>query len=290
MGKIPIQFLLAFTEPSSHGSTSLLVATNEPENERNGIQLSKGQDESSNNLDYYNMLFWDHEDWTFNFQYVLSRESDAGSSDHDHLLLQEIEANNAQELRLKDIVLQLTLMHDCMYETGFDLLMAQDVFTASNMKEFVATYFEQLADYYPIIHRPSFDCTRVSLPLLLSIFLFGSLCSVPQDAALSTRQFFDVSEEYIFNALRELTRDGKRIPDSDEELQILQAAFIMNIIQNGTNNETTRRRVRIHRHPSLVSSLRSSDILTAKRQEYSTLQENNELKWHRFIHEEIRIR
>ncbi|KAF7906168.1 hypothetical protein EAF00_000447 [Botryotinia globosa] len=144
------------------------------------------------------------------------------------------------------------------YHDDFEESLA-DIFTTTNFETFVQTYFLQLHQFYPIVHRPTFDYETACLPLLLAIFLFGSLCSAPSDSTLSARKVFDVAEEYIFNhpTMQQLHHSNSTCVSPEETIGVLQAAFIIEVVQKGTNNVETRKRLRIKRHLLYIAALRS---------------------------------
>ncbi|SMY28595.1 unnamed protein product [Zymoseptoria tritici ST99CH_1A5] len=77
---------------------------------------------------------------------------------------------------------------------------------------------------------------------------------------------------------------------SHEAVEVLQAALIMEIIQNRTNNVQTRRRLRIQRHPRLVAALRNHEIFEAVGEHPLQINRSVQPAWQEFIREETRIR
>ncbi|KAH9204381.1 hypothetical protein DL95DRAFT_496564, partial [Leptodontidium sp. 2 PMI_412] len=146
--------------------------------------------------------------------------------------------------------------------------------------------------YYPIIHRPTFNCETVSLPLLLVIFLFGSLGCAPTDFTLSARKFFDVAEEYIFDhpTMQQLHHGYTNWAVSEAQIEVLQAALIIEIVQNGTNNVETRRRLRTRRHPRYIAALKSCGLFQAAGEVLEQTLESGQSKWKSFVSKEVRKR
>ncbi len=142
--------------------------------------------------------------------------------------------------RANEMVSQLSMTYDFIKKNdpeapvSFDKALAECVFTETNLRQFVRAYFHHLHWYNPIIHRPTFHIETAHLPLLLAVFLFGSLCCTPQDAALSAREFFDLAEEYVFShpTLKRPVEDRGSGGGSSEEIEILQAALTIEIVQN----------------------------------------------------------
>jgi hypothetical protein len=164
-----------------------------------------------------------------------------------------------------------------------EMASAQTVFTAENLHSYVAAYFDYAHPHFPFVHRASFDVLSVSLPLLLAVFMTGSVHCVPQDGALSARSFFDLAEEYVFDMLQRLLIDDDST-DGDW-IQTVQAALLMHALRINSNDVHIRRRLRIRRHPMLVASARNLDLLVTKRSAYLAARD-----WDRFVAEETRIR
>ncbi|KAH7069106.1 hypothetical protein BKA63DRAFT_520659 [Paraphoma chrysanthemicola] len=165
----------------------------------------------------------------------------------------------------------------------FPVHTATAVFTATNFDDCIWSYFTIFHPQHPFIHWPTFDVYTVSLPLLLAVAFAGSVHCIPRDAALSTRSFFDIAEDFIFERLR--TEAVNKSSQKTGALEIAQAAVLIIGLQISFNDEATRRRIRISRHPELVASIRSLGLT-------STVQtcELNTDEWEAFIAEESRVR
>ncbi|KAL1620816.1 hypothetical protein SLS56_009483 [Neofusicoccum ribis] len=176
------------------------------------------------------------------------------------------------QARMQEAVVQLSKTHASMARDGasdnaeFDWCLAESVFTVDNLRDFEWAYFHRIHRHNSVIHRPTFDCEKVSLPLLLAVFLFGSVYSAPLDSALSARYFFECAEEYIYThpTFRSLVDDLPTERGTVDEIQVLQAAVTIQTLQYGVNNKTTRRRIRVERHPHLVTAVRSAGFFQAK--------------------------
>ncbi|KAI1392463.1 uncharacterized protein F4822DRAFT_129948 [Hypoxylon trugodes] len=198
--------------------------------------------------------------------------------------------------RLEELIKQLADAHHVMRFNGvtseldFNIDLARSVFTAQNAEYFLAVCFQHIHPYHPIIHPPTFNCEKVSLPLLLAVFLYGALFSVPLDDAISAHSFFRVAEEYIFNHpdMKRLAEPNNNSSNMGDSLEILQAAFSITVIQNSRNDEITRRRIRVQRHPYLVAATKMTGVLQAKHQ--LDLSGYTASDWDQFIKEETGIR
>ncbi|KAI5463568.1 hypothetical protein BGZ63DRAFT_195533 [Mariannaea sp. PMI_226] len=199
--------------------------------------------------------------------------------------------------RMDEIISEMAKTHEQMRrdfpnECGeFDISLARKVFTTYNLEHFVWVYFHRVHPYHPILHPPTFDCEKASLPLLLAIFHYGALFSAPIDDAMSARSFFHAAEEYIFNHrdMRQLLLSGRATePCSRTTLEVLQAALSILLIQNSKNDETVRRRIRIEKLPRFNAAIRYSGAFRAKHQVDVT--EYVASTWEQFIDAELRIR
>lgn len=189
--------------------------------------------------------------------------------------------------RLQSIVLELSRLGGSPGSSTekqiFDVDHAQSIFSVDNLIEFILAYFLGLHHHFPFLHRPTFCPQEVASPLLLAIFLAGSASSAPRDHALAARQFFFVGEVYIYGCLENYLRtfSGKI---NKEGIEILQAALLINSIENQLNDPGIRRRVRTQGHTSLVAALRALKILSMKHDHASRS------SWHSFMEREACIR
>jgi hypothetical protein len=165
----------------------------------------------------------------------------------------------------------------------FPLDLARAVFTSNNVAEYVSAFFSYFHPHTPFIHRPSFDIQTVSLPLLLTISFLGSVFATPQDDALTARYFFDLGEEYIFGLLHQASTHSNY--SIDESVQIVQAAVLIHALQMDSNNDSIRLRIRTHRFPAIVASMRRLDLFMTSRTLHSKFIDRDQ-----FIIEETRIR
>jgi hypothetical protein len=168
----------------------------------------------------------------------------------------------------------------------FSVDAAKAVFTEENFEECSWAYFTVYHPQQPLIHWPTFDMHTVSLPLLLAVVFGGSVHCIPTDGALSTRSFFDLGEDFIFENLRNVVAT----PDLGHDrhgLEALQAALLIVALQSSFNNEAARRRVRISRHPELIAAIRSLKLLEPAQAMRTS---NGIPEWTAFIEEESRVR
>lgn len=208
-------------------------------------------------------------------------------------LTSDLETTSVLEARLNELLSQLSAKRNSMLEcdsdtkASFDLQLAKDVFTVANVRLFVCDYFHYFHDQFPVLHKPTFDSQTASLALLLTVVLFGSMASYPSDVSIAIRQFFDVAEAYIFDHLisKHLLHEACNI---HHEIELLQAALLFLMVQNNSNDLTTRRRLRSQRIPTLVAAVRASGLFAYKRQHLVTGKDRPE--WRLFVFDELRLR
>lgn len=143
------------------------------------------------------------------------------------------------------------------------------LFTEDVILELIGSFFCRRHWQWPIIHWPTFDTEKVALPLLLAAALTGAASSHPDDYAaryrLSARACLKTAEKYIFAALEDIgDTTTASSGDSDEVIQICQAALLISALQTSIHDEETRRRVIMNRHPSLISALRRFGLMCTK--------------------------
>ncbi|KAJ5760675.1 hypothetical protein N7520_007831 [Penicillium odoratum] len=171
-----------------------------------------------------------------------------------------------------------------------DMMKLTALFKVSNIATFISAFFQSLHWHLPIIHFPTFDPGNVSNPLLLAIFLSGATYTTPLDSASLSPWIFDAAEEYIFRKILNLTKtptskDGMHILPT---VQLVQAALVMEMLQFGRDDMQTRRRIRIMRHPFLVSTIRSLGIFQLKRRTAPATHDDR--TWRILVAEEVCIR
>lgn len=171
-----------------------------------------------------------------------------------------------------------------------DIMELTAMLSVSNISAFISAFFQSLHWHLPIVHFPTFDPGNVSNSLLLAISLAGAAYSLPMDGANFSPWIFDVAEEYIFRQIANLSNAAT--PKDPTHLmptvQLIQGALIMEMLQFGRDDIQTRRRIRIIRHPCLVSTIRSLGILKLKR---STAPKTcDDWTWRMLVAEEMCIR
>ncbi|KAH8802999.1 fungal-specific transcription factor domain-containing protein [Xylogone sp. PMI_703] len=293
-GRIPISFLMEFTDPSPY-ATSTAIAEVSIEQTYMESEITHSYLQPSDNSFTTGMFFWDLGDGFISLVDMFSSESveEYSSSQYDPLF--QLQGSVVLESRMSDIVSQLSITNSMLrsrhgFQGDFNIQLAESVFTVANLRHFVRVYFDRFHGHIPIIHRPTFNIESASLPLLLALFLFGSQCSVPLDLATSTQKFLDIVEEFVFSHPtfgRSFQYDHEARSTSDT-IQALQAALLVQIMQNSTNDITAQRRSRLERYPCLVTAVRLSGLFRVRRR--CSLQDPAGFNWQQFIFDEMRIR
>jgi hypothetical protein len=197
--------------------------------------------------------------------------------------------------QLNDIMMELvetskSLIKD--QQQPLDVTGLASLFTVTNVSTFISTFFHSLYWHLPVVHFPTFDPGNVSNPLLLAIFLSGAIYATPLGGAALPSRLLDVAEEYIFRRIislsmvdTPLTEDLARFSPT---VQLIQSALITEMLQFGQEELQTRRRIRIIRHPCLVSIMRSLGFFHLKRTMAPKVCDDR--AWRRMVAEEVCIR
>ncbi|OGE58237.1 hypothetical protein PENARI_c001G06308 [Penicillium arizonense] len=171
-----------------------------------------------------------------------------------------------------------------------DFMELSTLLGVSNISASVSAFFHSLHWHLPVVHFPTFDPGNVSNSLLLSIFLSGATYTFPLDGGALPSSLFDVAEEYIFRNIANLAavpspKDSTHLLST---VQLIQSALIIEMLQFGRDDMQTRRRIRIVRHPCLVSTIRSLGIFQLKRRTAPKV--CDEMTWKALVAEEVCIR
>lgn len=297
--RIPIDFLLGLTNPAAFSvSESISARVGDDDSPELAVPLGLGLGYGIPTSEDDAGMSWE----SFGAPGLFTPEFSPESVDNDSQLdTHRCVSTGSSTLaaRMHDLVQQLSKTHERMVfngtanESSFALELAQSVFTVDNLVYFMGVYFRRVHPSQPVIHRPTFDCETALLPLIIALFSFGALFSAPIDHALSARSFFDVAEEFIFShpTFRRLANEpvSSHSGLGKEDIEILQAALVIVVAQNGMNNRSTRRRIRIERHPRLNAVLRILGIFAA-RHEPPNMADSAVVRWEKFVRDESCVR
>ncbi|KAH7069228.1 hypothetical protein BKA63DRAFT_451013 [Paraphoma chrysanthemicola] len=289
---ISVEFLLNFTDPSGYRPSAAIAA--------DAINLNSIEDSTGiqgppfylrNPPTSHDQSFSNTDETAFmNLFFPAPAPSDEFAKAEPRprrYPISESEGTFALEIRAREIVSQLGARQSRMQESdggaqaNFDAPLADAVFTVANIQHFIWGYFHYFHDQFPILHQASFDVQTASLPLLLTVVLFGSMSYNPSDASITIQQFFDVAEAYVFDQVR-------WVCTLDDDIEKLQAGLLFLMLQNNCNDLSVRRRVRLQRIPQLVGALRAAGVFAYRRKHYIT--NNDNIRWQNFVYDEVRLR
>ncbi|PCG98337.1 Transcription factor [Penicillium occitanis (nom. inval.)] len=174
-----------------------------------------------------------------------------------------------------------------------DITELDALFTMENLTTFITAFFHSLHWHMPVVHCPTFDPATASNNLLLAIFLAGAVYTIPfngTDLSLPP-SLLSVAEEYIFRKVVNLSTSTL---SSDQlvkgyAIETVQAALILEMLQFSQGDPLIRRRIRIVRHPCLVSTIRSMGLFRYRRRQEPGVV-CDEGKWRELAVEEVCIR
>ncbi|KAJ5675251.1 uncharacterized protein N7477_005185 [Penicillium maclennaniae] len=152
-----------------------------------------------------------------------------------------------------------------------DIMHLTTVFGVSNMSSFISVFFHAFHWHLPIVHSPSFD-------------------PVMDDTTTSSSWIIDVAEEFIFRQVLHLLTVSSPMDPANllSTVQTLQSALIIEMLQFARDDLGTRRRIRIIRHPCLVSTVRSLGIFHLKRSAIPL--SCDDVTWKNLVAEEMCLR
>lgn len=166
------------------------------------------------------------------------------------------------EGRLQELVSKLITAHHKLSERNdgevppFSEEMRTILFTVPNLIDFSRLFFDHWHANCPILHQPTYNLEIVSLPLMFVVFLIGAAYSSPRDTASLAVTCGALCEEFVFEneELKSILRTERG--DDSTNLQIVQAAFLVSVLQNWQNGPLARRRMRNRRYCDIVTSAR----------------------------------
>jgi hypothetical protein len=148
-------------------------------------------------------------------------------------------------------------------------LRAIDSVSASNIEDFTRSYFSNFHKHAPIVHKQSFDLSRVALPLLLGVYCIGAIYSRNILEAEQVKALFDLIEVSIFES--DSIKDKYEVgtpstvlfegPDAfQRRLEELQGMYLLVVAQFFSGNPVAKQRAANHRFSSAVKVLILSSI------------------------------
>lgn len=130
--------------------------------------------------------------------------------------------------------------------------------TGEKIPRFISLYFRNWHLNCPILHRPSFDPSKIPIGLVISVVFIGAMYSKDQTERLAAKKLVDVAELVVFDSdifsvdvgvTRSLQGDTIETPapvnqqDRDWEIfQELQAGYLMVVAQYWGGSRISKRR------------------------------------------------
>ncbi|OGM49802.1 hypothetical protein ABOM_001512 [Aspergillus bombycis] len=250
INKIPVEFLLNYTDPASKTlyDVQRMLA---------GCDKSLGEYTFSGECQMPN-FDGSTEQWMGLFQLFVNT-SVFDKSDQDQYLMYGLADTKELSNTVSRIIGLLKHSHESQFNNGGQVVMeeAGRFFSPSNVTLFVNAFFEHSYKSTRFIHKASFNVHTISSQLLLAIVLMGATCISPQDATTAA-VYSNVAEHLIFDGHgfgRVLNTDNPSLTELD--MEILQAAMLILVIQGWKDDITIKRRIRTQRFPALVCAARA---------------------------------
>jgi len=125
----------------------------------------------------------------------------------------------------------------------------------SKMKMFVKLFFDQWYPHCPILHKPTFDLTTVPALLLAPVILMGACMSDIEDERIKGKLYAEIVEKLVFShPLLSLYSNCDVVGDTDlSPVKVMQAAYLMCLLQNWEGNDAAKKRIRQYRFITLIA-------------------------------------
>jgi hypothetical protein len=300
MGNEPFYFLLRFTDPSVKRDRLAIAETAGCSIRRNLAAVYSSLENSllpdNSSLQFLINDFVDPGLFTLNSS---AAEDDYRLSEYlsdDATFAVSVLPNQLHTIATELVETSQSMMFDDDRQKNVLEIAALDsLFTVPNLSMFITAFFHSLHWHMPIVHCPTFDPGKVSNCLLLAIFLAGAAYTVPFNGADLPPTLLTVAEEYIFRRIANLSTTTCLDNQTQDYYSLLgptietvQAALIVEMLQFSQGDPLTRRRIRIIRHPCLVSTIRSLGLFNLKRRMAPVCCEDS--GWRELVEEEVCIR
>ncbi|KAH6719294.1 hypothetical protein BKA61DRAFT_472893 [Leptodontidium sp. MPI-SDFR-AT-0119] len=155
-----------------------------------------------------------------------------------------------------------------------EVIDAIELITAETIASYIKLYFKHWHKHAPMIHEPTFNPCTAALPLVLSLMSLGGMYSKESEDVAKLKLLLDIIEAYIFSIPglsdeydmpgRMYVKHGETASPEWQQYQLeeLQGAYLMIVLQYWTGNPTARTRVRQQRFPKIVHIFHLLDVLT----------------------------
>ncbi|KAJ5116127.1 hypothetical protein N7456_000475 [Penicillium angulare] len=263
-GQLSVPFLLNYSAPSNRTPGDVnqalsLLSTTEPDDQP--VPVNDGLpslEMEANGGD----LFLD-DSWAFFFGPVPDQRSSRSSS-----LFEGLDDLEEKQLATEKMIDCLSKVNSASPRNDyvFDQDREQAFFNQENVGEFIEAYFDRtVRPRSRIVLKSSFNLGSTSTPLLLPLFLLGAICSTCEQAKFQAVTYVDLAETAVFESptflhlvYNQNNTDSSTFTKND--IEIIQAAILVILIQLASPKQEARRRVRIQRYPALVSIARATSL------------------------------
>jgi len=203
------------------------------------------------------------------------------------------------EVRLQARLSTLTRHLEIIYNNwegknlGPKLDLGSRLFSVENLLEARRMYFSAWNVNVPVLHQPSFDLETISLPLLFAFLLVGSTFSEKHQSALNASTLHNLAEEYVFENeefLQILQGPRQHQTIRKKSIEILQAAYLVSLLQNWKNDIIARRRMRTVRYCQIVSAVRMLGLTSIKNPYAAGGDYTTAFDWEEYIKAESMVR
>lgn len=206
--------------------------------------------------DSWNMFFGSHR-----------REGDSHKS-----LIPGLDDHNLRSFAASRIVKSLSDV--CyQYKASFNNYTADracEFFHEESVRDFTEAYFEHtVRPRSRVVLKTTFNLELVSVPLLLSILIMGATCSTSDRAKSQALEYANMAEIVVFESssflqlvYRKRELENETLTKSD--LEIIQAALLIILVQIASPDMDARRRIRMQRYPALVCVARAASLTQTK--------------------------
>ncbi|KAB8263081.1 hypothetical protein BDV32DRAFT_146871 [Aspergillus pseudonomiae] len=280
INKIPVEFLLNYTDPASKTlyDVQRILA---------GCDKSLGEHAFSEEYQTPNSD-GSTEQWMGLFQLFVNT-SVFDKSGHDQCLMYGLDDTEELGNTASRIIGLLKHSPESQFNSKRHPIIEEAgcFFSPKNLTAFVNAFFEHSYKSTRFIHKASFNVHTSSPQLLLAIALMGATCISPQDAS-SAAVYSNVAEYLIFEGHdfgQVLNTDNPSLTKTN--MEILQAAMLVTVIQGWKDDIYIKRRIRAQRFPALVCATRALRLTQATNDAVS---DTKPLEWDKYFKSESLVR
>ncbi|KAK3301711.1 uncharacterized protein B0T15DRAFT_544421 [Chaetomium strumarium] len=318
--KIPVSFLLSFTNPEAGSMYEVFLNEPYPNEDAGGVEFQAeqqppdtglGHDGMIGEVSFFPMFF--NQLFAEPFPDLSSSFPSTDTTTTNIIITTPPPFSETLDPAFAPLISDLESLHHTLvtsatstYDGTFDSALAKQVFTLSNREAFVAAYFCHTHRELPFVHRPSFAADTCAPALLLAVCLCGAQYCAPRDSVLAVPRFFRIADEYVFRVLeaqvvryeerrRRIGSTSGRGGGSEDEREreeerelydTLRGALLIHGLLFMINDTPARKRNLLVRRPALVDAVRRVGFTSARQ-----TQEGGEMPdWSVFVRDETRIR